>query len=115
MVRPLIDDKSDAGHTDSTLPSSPAKSQRPVSPSPAPAGPPQIDQRKVYELRQTIDVDKLLKGTGEELSDVSIKVLKFSDTVESWVIIETSGNSSPSLLVSYSLQVFVLIPELSFG
>src|SRR5436305_467360 len=29
-------------------------------------------QRKVCELRQTLDVNKILKGTGEELSDVSI-------------------------------------------
>jgi serine/threonine protein kinase len=76
MVRSPTDEKSDAGHTDSsTLQTSPAKSPRKqslVSPSPGPAGLPQIDQRRVYELRQTLDVDKLLKGTGEELSDISI-------------------------------------------
>src|SRR5436305_176417 len=63
------------GNTDSTLRTSPAKSprnKRLVSSSPTPVDPPQIDQRKVCELRQTLDVNKILKGTGEELSDVSI-------------------------------------------
>ena len=75
MVRSPTDEKSDMGNTDSTLRTSPAKSprnKRLVSSSPTPVDPPQIDQRKVCELRQTLDVNKILKGTGEELSDVSI-------------------------------------------
>jgi len=75
MVISPIDEKSDPGHTNSTLRDSPARSprnQRLVAPSPASAAPLQIDRTKVDELRQILDADQVLQGTGEELSDFSI-------------------------------------------
>jgi serine/threonine protein kinase len=67
MVMSPINEKSDPGHTNSTRisPAESPRNQRLVAPS-------QIDRTKVDELRQILDVDQLLQGTGEELSDVSI-------------------------------------------
>src|SRR5947208_713658 len=71
----LLMEKVTPGHTNSTLRTSPARSpryQRLVAPSPASAAPSQIDRTKVDELRQVLDADQLLQGTGEELSDFSV-------------------------------------------
>jgi serine/threonine protein kinase len=72
-----INEKSDPGHTDSTLRISPAKSPKNqclMTPSPASPAPSQFNRTKVDELIQVLEVDQLLQGTGEELTDSSIVV-----------------------------------------
>src|SRR2546423_14048945 len=69
MVMSPINEKSDPGHTDSTLRTSPAKSprnQRLIALSPASLAPSQFDRTKVDELRQILEVEQLLRGIGEE-------------------------------------------------
>jgi serine/threonine protein kinase len=75
MVKSPINEQSDPGHTNSTLQSYPAgspKNQRLIAPTPASLAPSQFDRTKVEKLRQVLDVDQLLQGTGEELTDSSI-------------------------------------------
>ncbi|KAF4630622.1 hypothetical protein G7Y89_g7517 [Cudoniella acicularis] len=60
------------GHTNSTLQSYPAESpgnKRPIPPCLASYAPSNLDRAKVDELRQVLDVDQQMHGTGEELAD----------------------------------------------